>query len=65
MRAKAPAKVRINFEVSEEMAELISIEAEKSGSTRRVFARLMREAGFPVPEADVNPMDNRRRRRKR
>jgi hypothetical protein len=60
--ARQPKKVQINFQASEEFAELLAREAEKAGSTRRFFARLMRDAGFAVPEADVNPPDTRRRR---
>jgi hypothetical protein len=59
---RQPKKVQINFQASEEFAELLAREAEKAGSTRRFFARLMRDAGFAVPEADVNPPDTRRRR---
>jgi hypothetical protein len=61
-RQKPPPVVQVNFKASEIFASLIAREAEKAGSTRRLFARLMREAGFNVPEADVNPSDNRRRR---
>ncbi|MXP66083.1 hypothetical protein E0493_22315 [Roseomonas sp. M0104] len=61
-RNRPPAVVQINFKASEAFADLIAQEAEKAGSTRRLFARLMREAGYEVPEADVNPPDNRRRR---
>jgi hypothetical protein len=60
--AKAPKKVQINFQASEGFAELLAREAEKVGSTRRFLARLMRDAGYDVPEADVNPPDTRRRR---
>ena len=60
--AKAPKKVQINFQASEAFAELLAREAEKAGSTRRFLARLMRNAGYDVPEADVNPPDTRRRR---
>ena len=60
--AKAPKKVQINFQASEAFAELLAREAEKAGSTRRFLARLMRDAGYDVPEADVNPPDTRRRR---
>ena len=59
---KAPKKVQINFQASEAFAELLAREAEKAGSTRRFLARLMRDAGYDVPEADVNPPDTRRRR---
>jgi hypothetical protein len=55
-------KVQINFQASEQLAELVAREAEKAGSTRRFFARLLRQAGYNVPEADVNPPDTRRRR---
>jgi hypothetical protein len=60
---RPPPVVQVNFKASEAFANLIASEAERAGSTRRLFARLMRDAGFEVPEADVNPSDNRRRRR--
>jgi hypothetical protein len=60
---RPPPVVQINFKASEAFADLIAREAEKAGSTRRLFARLMRDAGYDVPEADVNPPDNRRHRR--
>jgi len=62
-RQRPPPVVQINFKASGAFADLIAREAEKAGSTRRLFARLMRDAGHEVPEADVNPPDNRRRRR--
>lgn len=61
-RQRPPPVVQVNFKASGAFADLIAREAEKAGSTRRLFARLMRDAGFDVPEADVNPPDNRRRR---
>ena len=61
-RQRPPPVVQVNFKASDRFADLIAREAEKAGSTRRLFARLMRDAGFDVPEADVNPPDNRRRR---
>ena len=60
---RPPPVVQVNFKASEAFAALIAREAEKAGSTRRLFARLMRDAGYDVPEADVNPPDNRRHRR--
>jgi hypothetical protein len=60
--ARPPKKVQINFQASEAFADLVAREAEKAGSTRRFFARLLRQAGYDVPEADVNPPDTRRRR---
>lgn len=59
---RPPPVVQVNFKATEAFAELLGREAEKAGSTRRFLARLMREAGFDVPEADVNPPDTRRRR---
>jgi hypothetical protein len=61
---KAPPTVQCNFNCTIEMADLIAEEAEKAGSTRRFFARLMRNAGFTVPEADIFPLDLRRRARR-
>ena len=61
-RLRPPPVVQVNFKASEAFADLIAREAEKAGSTRRLFARLMRDAGFDVPDADVTPPDNRRRR---
>jgi hypothetical protein len=62
MRERPPPVVQVNFKATEALADLIAREGERAGSTRRFFARLLREAGFEVPEADVNPPDNRRRR---
>lgn len=53
--------VQVNFRVSEPMARLIAKEAANS-STRAFFARLMRDAGFDVPEADINAHAAVRRR---
>ena len=61
-RERPPPVVQVNFKASEVFADLIAREGEKAGSTRRFLARLMRSAGYEVPEADVNPPDNRRRR---
>jgi hypothetical protein len=60
-RLRAPKTVQINWNASEQLARLIAQEAAKVGSTRRFIARLMKQAGYDVPEADLNPADNRRR----
>ena len=60
-RPRVPKTVQINWNASEELARLIAIEATKAGSTRRFIARLMKQAGYDVPDADLNPADNRRR----
>jgi hypothetical protein len=62
-RRKAPPVVQMNFNITEELADIITEEARKAGSTRRWLARLMKDAGYPVPEADLTPFMNVRRRR--
>jgi hypothetical protein len=64
-RRKAPPVVQMNFNITEELADIITEEARKAGSTRRWLARLMKEAGYPVPDADLTPYMNVRRRRAR
>jgi hypothetical protein len=60
-RVRPPKTVQINFSASEDMARLVARLAAEAGSTRRMFARLLRDAGHVVPDADLNPPDNRRR----
>jgi hypothetical protein len=61
---KAPKTVQVNFNASEEFADLIAELAREAGSTRRLFARSLRDLGHPVPQADLQPFDNRRRARR-
>ena len=60
-RVRATRTVQVNFKASEAFADLLAQEAAKAGSTRRFLARLMRDAGYAVPEADLNPPETRRR----
>jgi hypothetical protein len=60
-RGRAPKTVQVNFNASEQLARLIAEEAAKVGGTRRLIARLLQGTGLDVPEADLNPPDNRRR----
>lgn len=60
-KGKAPRTVQINFNASEAMARIVAQEAAKLGSTRRLFAKLLRDAGHDIPDADLNPMVNKRR----
>jgi hypothetical protein len=60
-RGRAPKTVQINFNASEAMARIVAQEAAKLGSTRRLFAKLLQDAGHDIPEADLNPMMNKRR----
>lgn len=60
----APKRERteqINFRASREMAELVARLAVEHGSVRRLFARLLRDAGHAVPEADLAPPPGRKR----
>jgi hypothetical protein len=61
VRPRPPKTVQINFSATEDMARLVAHLAAEAGSTRRMFARLLRDAGHAVPSADLNPPDNRRR----
>ena len=60
-RARAPKTVQVNFNASEAMAKIIAHEAAKVGSTRKLFAKLLKDAGHNIPEADLNPLMNKRR----
>jgi hypothetical protein len=61
---KAPPTVQCNFNCTVDLADLIADLAKQAGSTRRAFARLLRDAGHAVPAADLDPFDNRRRARR-
>ena len=60
-KRRRPPTVQLNVAITEELADMIAEEAVKAGSTRRWLARLMKNAGYPVPEADLTPFDLRRR----
>lgn len=61
-KPRALPVVQINFKASEAMAALLAREGDRAGSTLRFLARLLREAGYEVPDGDVEPPDNRRGR---
>ncbi len=53
--------VQINFRASKIMAQLIShLAKQEGGSTRKLFARMLKEDGHAVPESDLNPQASRR-----
>jgi copper chaperone CopZ len=59
--APQPEKtVQINFRASLGLAKIIDQLATKEGSTRAVFARLIKEAGYDVPDADLKSASRRR-----
>jgi hypothetical protein len=55
------ATEQINFRGSPELARILSRLAADQGSIRLVVARLLRDAGYPVSEADLAPPPGRRR----
>jgi hypothetical protein len=55
------ATEQINFRGSPELARILARLAAEQGSIRLVVARLLRDAGQPVPEADLAPPPGRRR----
>ncbi len=59
-RAKPVPTVQCNFRVSEDFARLIAREAEVKGGMRKWFAHLAQQAGYDVPEIDLNPPSTRR-----
>lgn len=59
-KARAVPTVQCNFRVSEDFARLIAKEAEVAGGMRKWFASLAKQAGYDVPEIDLNPPSTRR-----
>ncbi len=62
--ASVPASTateQINFRGSAELARILARLAADQGSIRLVVARLLRDAGYPVPEVDLAPPPGRRR----
>jgi hypothetical protein len=57
----ATATEQINFRGSPELARILARLAVEQGSIRLVIARLLLDAGHPVPDADLVPPPGRRR----
>jgi hypothetical protein len=55
------ATEQINFRGSPELARILARLAADQGSIRLVVARLLCDAGYSVPEADLAPPPGRRR----
>jgi hypothetical protein len=60
-QSPSTATEQINFRGSPELARILARLAADQGSIRLVVARLLRDAGYPVPEADLAPPPGRRR----
>jgi hypothetical protein len=54
-RGRAPPTVQVNFRCTEEMARALGRRAIQEGSTRKVIAQMLANAGDEIPEADLNP----------
>ena len=59
--ASNTATEQINFRASPELARILARLAVEQGSIRLVIARLLRDAGYLVPDADLAPPPGRRR----
>jgi hypothetical protein len=55
------ATEQINFRGSPELARILAKLAAEQGSIRLVIARLLRDAGYRVPQVDLLPPPGRRR----
>jgi len=55
------ATEQVNFRGSPELARILARLAAEQGSIRLVVARLLRDAGYQVPDADLAPPPGRRR----
>ncbi len=59
-RQPAPPTVLVNFKATLPFAKLIAEVSAKEGGVRRMVARMLKEAGYDVPEHDLKPAVNRR-----
>ncbi len=59
-RRPAPPTVLVNFKATLPFAKLIAEASAKEGGVRRMVARMLKEAGYDVPEHDLKPPVNRR-----
>ena len=59
-RRPTPPTVLVNFKATMPFAKLIAEASAKEGGVRRMIARMMKEAGYDVPEHDLKPAANRR-----
>jgi hypothetical protein len=60
VRRAALPTVLVNFKATMPFAKLIAEASAKEGGVRRMIARMMRDAGYDVPEHDLKPAANRR-----
>jgi hypothetical protein len=58
---KPEPSMMMSFKASKSFARMLAREAEAEGGIRRFVARLCKEAGYPVPDADLNGGSKKRR----
>lgn len=61
--AKLDKKVQVNFSCTEDLMFTINEAAIKEGGIRPFIARILKEAGYPVPNADLEGRTISRRMR--
>ena len=57
---KAEPSLMMSFKASKPFAKMLAEAAEPEGGLRRLIARVFKEAGYPVPEADLVNTKKRR-----
>ena len=60
--ARPPAQpvLMMSFKASKPFAKMLAEAAEREGGLRRLVARVFSEAGYPVPQAELQPQRRRR-----
>ena len=60
--ARPPAEpvLMMSFKASKPFAKMLAEAAEKEGGLRRLVARVFSEAGYPVPQSELQPQKRRR-----
>jgi hypothetical protein len=59
-RPLAEPVLMMSFKASKPFAKMLAEAAEKEGGLRRLVARVFSEAGYPVPQSELQPQKRRR-----
>ncbi len=59
-RTPSEPSVMLSFKASRPLAKLLTDLAQQEGGLRKMIARVFSEAGYPVPQRDLNPQKPRR-----
>ena len=60
IRQRTEPALMMSFKASRPFAKMLAEAAEGEGGLRRLIARVFAEAGYPVPQAELNPPKRRR-----